>query len=122
MTIDEAYKLLEDDHNNFDLWSVLGDLYEDSGNDQVVKAIRWMVANNKRPWYGFGDYGHVHWYNEDEVGSNFDLESNLPGDMFKSLFDMVRIKENTAKYDYDYINFRTRRAAIEYLAMSMVSQ
>lgn len=43
------YSQLEMDHNNWDVWGILADCYEDMGYPHM-DALRWLIANERRPY------------------------------------------------------------------------
>ncbi len=105
------YDLLEEEPDNWEVYGILADWYEDQGNYNWGEAIRWQIAECYYPGRveDREEYGWCYW--ESDKGT---VLANLPNVLPHRIFKLFK--------DYKIftipptsISFRTVRKALEYL-------
>lgn len=96
-TLDTLYESLAQAQNDWQSRSVLGDWYEEAGQQHAAAAIRWMVRVKKRP-YRASD-GRYHWFNAGRATNDTDPESDLPEPVYVALKGAEGLAMNFRNYD-----------------------
>jgi hypothetical protein len=104
-TLDTLYESLAQCPNERPDWqarSILGDWYEEAGQQHAADCIRWMIRQKKRPYRS--TTGTYHWFNAERGTTNppQDPESDIP----EAVYSKMQGREGLEKVFRDYDTLR----------------
>jgi uncharacterized protein (TIGR02996 family) len=85
-TCEEWYRLLERNHNDFEVRLVFADWLEEQGMLKEATGMRWQATNRQRAWKS--GYDSWHWYNITQIQQTINPlgpESDLPEVLYLQL-------------------------------------
>ncbi len=119
MTLDEIYKVLEANPQDYQLYRLLADEAEALGEDVVASGMRWQAENEKSPlWHD--DDQDWNWFIFGRIARTKKDYYYLEEDLYKH----VESHKNNESHDFpeSFKEFYTFRQALESLHLALSKQ
>jgi hypothetical protein len=82
-TLQTLYAALHESPDDWQSRAILGDWFEEAGQQNFADCVRWMIDKRKRPYRS--TTGTYHWFNAERVTTASDPESDIPEAVYKLL-------------------------------------